>query len=156
MLAKIGAFTCALKWRYWSSSVKASAKIMSAPAAIYACARSIPASKPSTATASVRAMITKLGSVRASTAALMRSTISSILTTALLGLWPQRFCDTWSSMCTAATPTFSNSLMVRAMLNAPPQPVSISTNKGTCVAEVMRPASISTSFIEVMPKSGKP
>ena len=53
---------------------------------------------------SVRAITTKLGSVLASTAALMRSTISSLETISLLGRWPQRFCATWSSRCTAAAP----------------------------------------------------
>lgn len=48
-------------------------------------ARSIAASSPSTARASVRAMITKSGSVFASTAARIRSTISSFETIALFG-----------------------------------------------------------------------
>ena len=69
---------------------------------------------PSTAAASVRAMITNDSSVRASTAALTRSTISSFDTTSLPGRWPQRFCPTWSSMCTAATPTLMKERMVRA------------------------------------------
>ena len=58
---------------------------MSAPASTQAQARSIAASRPSTASASVRAMMTKSGSVRASTAALMRSTISSCDTSSLFG-----------------------------------------------------------------------
>ena len=98
----------------------------------------------------------KSGSVRASTAALMRSTISSTGTISLLGRWPQRFCATWSSMCTAAAPAFSISRIVLAILNAPPQPVSMSTSKGKSQADVIRCTSTNTSFNDVMPKSGKP
>ncbi|CSC07679.1 Uncharacterised protein [Vibrio cholerae] len=46
--------------------------------------------------------------------------------------------------------------MVRAMLNAPPKPVSISTSKGKSQALVMRSTSTNTSLSVVMPKSGKP
>src|SRR5690606_754129 len=111
---------------------------------------------PSAAAASVRAMTTKPASVRASTAAFTRSTISSFGTTSLPGRWPQRFCPTWSSRCTAATPTRSNERMVRAMLKAPPQPVSMSTSNGSPVASTMRRASISTSSMVLMPRSGMP
>ena len=72
----------------------ASGKIMSAPASMQAWARSIALSMPSTASASVRAMITNCASVRASTAALMRSTISAIDTISLPGRWPQRLVPT--------------------------------------------------------------
>ncbi len=85
MLASTGTPTASTNSRYCSSSVIASGKIMSAPASTQARARSIADCMPSTAKASVRAMITKSGSVRASTAALMRSTISSLGTMALLG-----------------------------------------------------------------------
>jgi len=61
---------------------------MSAPASTQACARSIADCIPSTASASVRAMITKLSSLRASTAALMRSAISPWLTMALFAPMP--------------------------------------------------------------------
>ena len=46
--------------------------------------------------------------------------------------------------------------MVREMLNAPPQPVSISTSSGRSVTSVMRRTSISTSSMVVMPRSGMP
>ena len=64
----------------------ASGKIISAPASTQAQARSIADCRPSTASASVRAIITKLASVFASTAALTLSTISAWLTMALFGL----------------------------------------------------------------------
>ena len=73
-------------FRYIARSVIASGKIMSAPASTQARARSIAASSPSTASASVRAMMTNDESVRASTAALTRSTISAFATTSLPGL----------------------------------------------------------------------
>ena len=63
---------------------------MSAPASTQAAARSIADSIPATASASVRAMMTNSGSVLASTAALMRSTISDFATMALPGRCPQR------------------------------------------------------------------
>ena len=65
-------------------------------------------------------MMTKFGSVRASTAALTRSTISSFGTTSLPGRWPQRFSPTWSSMCTRRAPALMSERTVRAMLNAAP------------------------------------
>ncbi|CSI56243.1 Uncharacterised protein [Vibrio cholerae] len=91
MLAKIGtglpvALRSAVEnCSYCFSSVMASGKIMSAPASTQAIARSIALSMPSTAKASVRAMITNSGLMRASTAALTRSTISCWLTIALFG-----------------------------------------------------------------------
>ncbi len=78
-------------------------------------------------------MMTNAGSVRASTAALTRSTISSFGTTSLPGRWPQRLAPTWSSICTAAAPALIIERIVRAMLNAPPQPVSMSTSSGSVV-----------------------
>ena len=65
--------------------------------------------------------------------------------------WP-----TWSSMCTAAAPALINERTVRAMLNAPPQPVSMSTSSGRSHASVMRRTSVSTSSIVLMPRSGMP
>src|SRR5574337_770233 len=91
---------------------------MSAPASTQASARPMAASMPSTAIASVRAMITNCASVRASTAALTRSTISSFDTIALPGRWPQRLAATWSSMCSAPAPALTSERTVRAMLNA--------------------------------------
>jgi len=81
---------------------------------------------------------------------------SAIETMALFGRWPQRFCATWSSICTAATPARSKLRIVRAILNAPPQPTSMSTSKGVSTLSVIRRASISTSSIVVIPKSGIP
>ena len=59
-------------------------------------------------------------------------------------------------MWTAPTPALSISRIVLAILKAPPQPVSISTSKGVSVAAVIRTASVITSCIEVIPKSGRP
>src|SRR3954447_12088632 len=67
MLARIGTLTAFLNFVYIGNAVMASGKIMSAPASTYAQARSIAASRPSTARASVRAMMTNPVSVRAST-----------------------------------------------------------------------------------------
>ena len=44
---------------------------------------------------------------------------------------------------------------VRAMLNAPPQPLSASTNSGSVLASVIRWISISTSSMVLMPISGR-
>ena len=46
--------------------------------------------------------------------------------------------------------------MVRAMLKAPPHPVSISTNKGNELAAVILFASAKTSSMVVIPRSGIP
>ena len=51
-------------------------------------------------------------------------------TSSLPGRWPQRLAPTWSSMCTAAAPALIMERMVRAMLKALPQPVSMSTSSG--------------------------
>ena len=45
---------------------------------------------------------------------------------------------------------------MRAMLNAPPQPVSASTSSGNGQASVMRRMSMSTSSMVLMPRSGTP
>ena len=129
---------------------------MSAPASTQATARSIAASMPSTAIASVRAMTTKPASLRASTAALTRSTISAAGTIALPGRCPQRLAATWSSMCMAPAPALTSERTVRAMLKAPPQPVSASTSNGRSQTSVMRRMSTSTSSRLLIPRSGMP
>ncbi|MNJ54464.1 hypothetical protein D3C77_499030 [compost metagenome] len=157
MLARIGALIRSAKVLYIASSVMASGNTMSAPASIHAAARSSADSRPSTARASVRAMITKLSSVRASTAALMRSTISCWETISLFGRWPQRLAPTWSSMWIAAAPNLIIDLTVRATLNAEePKPVSTSTSSGRSQTSVIRRTSVSTSSSPVMPRSGRP
>ncbi len=157
MLASTGTFTASTKRRYIDRSVMASGKIASAPASTQATARSMARSRPSTASASVRAITTKSGSVRASTAALMRSTISSFETISLLGRWPQRLAPTWSSICMAAAPNLISDRVVRATLNAEaPKPVSTSTSSGTSHTSVMRRTSVSTSSRPEMPRSGRP
>ena len=102
-------------------------------------------------------MITKLSSVRASTAALIRSTISCWVTIALFGRCPQRFAPTWSSMCIAAAPNLIIDFVVRAILKAEaPKPVSTSTNNGKSQTSVIRRTSVNTSSRLLIPKSGKP
>ena len=59
-------------------------------------------------------------------------------------------------MCMPAAPALVNDFTVRAMLNAPPQPVSASTSKGSVLASVMRRMSMSTSSMVLMPRSGRP
>ena len=66
------------------------ARSRSQRAVMQAQARSIPACRPSEATASVRAITTNASSERASTAALIRSTISPEGTIALFGRCPHR------------------------------------------------------------------
>ena len=93
--------------RISSTVVGASTNSRSAPASHASCARAIASSMPLTASASVRAMITKSGSSRASSAALILPSHSAGGTTALPVMWPQRFGNTWSSMKRPATPAFS-------------------------------------------------
>src|SRR5450432_1586258 len=59
-------------------------------------------------------------------------------------------------MCRPAAPALMKDFTVRAMLSAPPQPVSASTSSGNAEASVMRRTSMSTSSIAVMPRSGTP
>mmetsp|Transcript_5454 Transcript_5454/g.14226 ORF Transcript_5454/g.14226 Transcript_5454/m.14226 type:complete len:203 (+) Transcript_5454:176-784(+) len=143
---------------YWDNSVTASTKSASAPAATYSLHLAIDASRPSVARASVLAMMKKDGSRRPSTAAVMRWTISSVLTICLFGLCPQRFATTWSSMWTPATPTASRSSMVRLTLNMlGPKPVSMSTSSGVSGHTlVILLASSATSASAVTPRSGTP
>ena len=86
--------------------------------------------KPSTAIASVRATISRSGSVRASTAALIFATISAAGITSLPSKWPQRLGNTWSSIWIASAPARSSVCTVRRMLSALPKPVSASTISG--------------------------
>ena len=62
----------------------------------------------------------------------------------------------WSSIWAAAAPALISSLIVLAILKAPPKPVSASTSKGVSTQEVMRLTSIHTSSSPTMPKSGSP
>ncbi len=105
----------------------------------------------------MRAMMTKDGSVRASTAALIRSHISSFETSSLPGRWPQRLAPTWSSMCIAAAPNLMSAFVVRATLNAlAPKPVSTSTSSGRSQTSVIRRMSVRTSSRPEIPRSGIP
>ncbi len=93
--------------RISSALVTASTNRMSAPASAKRIARSTAASKPCVAAASVRAMIMKSGSVRASTAALILLTASSVEMTSLPEKWPQRLGATWSSSWMQSAPARS-------------------------------------------------
>ena len=106
---------------------------MSAPASTQARARSIAASRPSTASASVRAMMTKSGSVRASTAALMRSTISCLRDELLAGPVAAALgADLVLDVHRGGAELDQRACTVRAMLNADaPKPVSASTSSGS-------------------------
>ena len=86
------------------------------------------------ATARIEGEELALESVRASAAALIRSTISAASTSALPGRWPQRLMPTWSSRWQPAAPARVISRIVRPIMNAPPQPVSASTSSGSSVA----------------------
>ena len=81
---------------------------------------------PVTPRASVRAMITKSGSRRADTAALILATISPADTSTLPDRWPQRLGNSWSSRWRPATPASSKRRTVRSTLTASPKPVSAS------------------------------
>ena len=59
-------------------------------------------------------------------------------------------------MCIAPAPNFINDLIVLAMLNAPPNPVSTSTRRGSEQVSVIRLTSVNTSSKEEIPKSGIP
>jgi hypothetical protein len=65
-------------------------------------------------------MMTKSGSVRASTAALILPAISSAEISSLPTMCPHRFGLIWSSMWMPATPAASNSWTVRITLMALP------------------------------------
>jgi hypothetical protein len=86
---------------------------MSAPASQQRLTRSMASSKPFIWRASLRAMITKLGSRRTRTAVLIFITISAVGITCLPAKWPQRFGVTWSSSRMPAAPAASNISTVR-------------------------------------------
>jgi hypothetical protein len=75
---------------------------------------------PSTARLSVRAMMTKSGSSRASHAARILPTISSSGTRALFSMCPHFLGKIWSSRWMPATPAASYSRTVRMTLTALP------------------------------------
>ena len=86
--------------------------------------------------------MTKPGSRRAATAALIRRTATCASTTSLPSRWPQRLGLTWSSMCSPAAPASSSSCTVRAAFIGSPNPVSASTRAGSAVTRAIcwRPA----------------
>lgn len=89
MLAIRGAPTRAAALWTCSGVCRASTKITSAPASRQAAARWQASSKPVTATASVRAISTVSGSLRAWTAARIFAVISSLEISCLPSMWPQ-------------------------------------------------------------------
>ncbi len=90
-----------------ASLTSASMNSTSAPVSAYIRARASARSSPSTARASVRAMITNSGWLRASTAAWTLAAISSAGMTSLPSMWPHFLGATWSSMWIPATPAAS-------------------------------------------------
>src|SRR6266436_239070 len=120
MFARRGALTSrAIRWI--SSSVwGASTKITSAPASAARLPRSMASSRLVTARASVRAMMTKSGSVRYSLAARILSQNSWVGMICLPAMWPHFFGATWSSMCNPATPARSYSRTVRTTFRTLP------------------------------------
>ncbi|CFN82054.1 Uncharacterised protein [Bordetella pertussis] len=139
-----------------SWSTIASTNRMSAPASAKRRARSMAASKPSTARASVRAMMRKSSSRRASAAALIFDTISDSGATLLPAKWPQRLGNTWSSSWMASAPARSSTRTVCHTLTALPKPVSASTIRGNSTASRMREVASATSRKPMMPRSGAP
>ena len=113
-------------------------------------------SMPWVPAASVRAQMTKLSSRRSATAAEIRRTINSVLTTSLPSRCPHRFGFTCSSKWQPARPASSNAAMVRAADMGSPKPVSASTSTGRSVARAMWPERWATSVRVVSPMSGKP
>ena len=99
----------------------------------------------------------EVASVRASTAALMRSTISCCVTISLPGRWPQRLAPTWSSMCIAAAPALISDFTVRATLNARRAEAGVDVDQQRQVADVGDAAHVGQHVVEVvMPRSGRP
>jgi hypothetical protein len=156
MLARIGTSTAARNRSKSASPAMASGKIRSAPASAKAFARSIASPMPFTAAASVRAAMTKAGSRRAATAALIRRTAVSRSVTSLPSRCPQRLGLTWSSMCSPATPASSRTATVRAAFIGSPNPVSASTSDGRLVTRAICCARPATSVSVVSPMSGSP
>ncbi len=130
---------------------------MSAPASTQAIARSMALSMPSTANASVRAMMTncRIG-------ARIDGRLDPVHHFLLARRFPCRAGgrNAWTApdlRCAARpAPNLMNDFTVRAMLNAPPHPVSASTSSGSGQASVMRRMSISTSSMVLMPEIRNP
>src|SRR6266508_5546681 len=120
MLARSGALTSRAT-RWISSSVwGASTKITSAPASAARLPRSMASSRLVTARASVRAMMTRSGSVRYSLAARILSQNPCVGMICLPAMWPHFLGATWSSMCSPATPARSYSRTVRTTFSTLP------------------------------------
>ena len=111
--------------------------------------RSIAASKPSVARASVLATIMKFLLLRASMAAPSFSAYSSCDTTSLPCICPHLLGQRWSSRKIPDAPADSNSLTNFQTLSAFPYPVSASTITGTDTARQIRLA-LSTVSAELM------
>ena len=140
-----------------SSAVeRPSGKIMSAPASRYAIPLRIASSRSTTERASVLAMIRKSPWPFAETAALMFSTIRSVVTSFLPSRCPHRFGKTWSSRCIPAAPARSYSCTARTIISSSPYPVSASATTGSPLAShtsrIVRQTSVNVS----MPTSGTP
>src|SRR5579875_246703 len=98
----------------------ASTNAISAPTSSAALARRMASAKPSTARASVRAMIRKSGSWRAAVAARILARYGSSGITSLRSRWPHFLGKPWSSRCKPATPARSYSRTVRTTFSSLP------------------------------------
>lgn len=156
MLASSGA-SISSRTRFISSALSmASRKMQSAPAWTYSFDLRIASSRPSFSRASVRAMSTQSGSVRASTAASILPTISRVEMSRLPSRCPQRLGTTWSSRCPPTMPARSNSRTHRQVFIALPYPASMSMITGRSTARQMFLAFHAISVMVVNPRSGMP
>ena len=112
---------------------------------------------PSTASASVRAMITKLASVRASTAALMRSTISSLADDGLVGAMPAAFLHHLVfDVESGRTGLRDLARGARDVEGAAPAGVDVHQQRQVARGGDAARVLVSTSSIVLMPRSGMP
>ena len=135
---------------------KASINNASTPHSKYCSARSNAASKPSTATASVRANIKVLLDRRASKAARNLPCISLAGITPLPCKCPHRLGNVWSSSWIMLAPQRSNSNTVRRVLSAFPKPVSASTMMGNWTRSAKAASVCATSDAVTKPISDRP
>ncbi|MNR23884.1 hypothetical protein D3C85_1409350 [compost metagenome] len=135
---------------------RASTNSTSAPASESISARASAGSSPSTATASVRAMISVLGSRRASQAARILPAISWAEISVLPSRWPQRLGAAWSSNWIAEAPARSSTRTVCITLSALPKPVSASTISGRSTRSRILRVTEATSSSDRKPMSGRP
>src|ERR1700757_3946389 len=129
---------------------------MSAPLSQHRLTRSMASSRPFIWRASVRAKMTKSGSLLAFPAALIFNTISSLGMTRLLAKWPQRLGIPWSSRKIPLAPAASKASTVRWTLCKSPYPVSPSAMTGMQTRAAMRRTASAISDMVRKFRSGRP